>query len=657
MLSFCIFFTLLYNKNFHADYAGTIPLDAARLNSGKFKNTLLDRNGVLSLAPGCERFEKIDETVLWKMYAYRDHLYIGTGHNGKIIVLNPENLRQYTMELPSPEILSLRAEGNYLYAGTGPRGIIYRIDLTTQKSEVFSALEADYIWDLRIKDSVLYAAVGTGGKIFAIDLDSGKKEVFFSSSEDNIMRIDFFMDKLLAASSGRGYLYLIKDKSDFDILLDAGGKDIIDFHVMHNTFYAVTAGKKMITPAGVHKQKMQADQDSYFINEILTADQNGFISSLEQFKNISITSIHGYDDTLLITGSGLYGSVFSVNILTGKSDQKAVLENIKPVSLIKSGEKYFFLGSDSGSVFSLEMQYPESGTFTTDVIDAERRSKWGSVTWNNRINHAGLVSWSARTGNTRNTGTGWTDWIQCTEGWISNHPSRYIQLKCRIFSTNTLAPELTDIMLCYTQSARYAVIKNIFFDRNESLIKHHKLNLEPHDKIVHWHTENPDKKPVQYTLQSRNADVSRDWQTLAASLPFPFMVLDSHSLPDGFYEFGVICHESAARTPTVTNDFLVSRTYLIDNTPPEVTGFNCNPTDKKMRTKTISFNIKDELSIIFNVSYSIEPNMFIQIFPDDGVFDEKTESFTIVVPELSSYLILHTADFENNSRFFTLMIK
>ena len=115
---------------------------------GRFDGVSLSREGRLSLAPKVETIFTSDQPVIWSVAQAPDGtLYAATGHRGRVFRIDGSGRRSLLWTADQPEIFALAVDPKgVLYAGTSPDGKVYRIE--NGKATEYFAPKARYIWSL-----------------------------------------------------------------------------------------------------------------------------------------------------------------------------------------------------------------------------------------------------------------------------------------------------------------------------------------------------------------------------------------------------------------------------------------------------------------------------------------------------------------------------
>ncbi len=195
--------------------------------AGQFSGVSLGRDGRITLAPRAETLFASDQPIIWSVAQAPDGtLYAGTGHRGRVFRIDPSGKGTAIWTAQEPEVfaVALDAKG-VVYAATSPNGKIYRIE--NGKAEEYFAPGASYIWALAFgRDGALYAGTGNEGKVFRIS-GPGKGEVWYETGQAHATCLAFdTKGNLLAGSEPNGIIYRITAKEKGFVLYDANLPEI-----------------------------------------------------------------------------------------------------------------------------------------------------------------------------------------------------------------------------------------------------------------------------------------------------------------------------------------------------------------------------------------------------------------------------------------------
>jgi sugar lactone lactonase YvrE len=195
--------------------------------AGRFTALSLTRDGRLTLAPRMDTLLVSDQPVIWSVAAAPDGvIYAATGHRGRVFRIDKSGKAALYWTAGQPEVFALAVDAKgVLYAATSPDGAIYRVE--DGKATQLFAPKAKYIWSLVFApDGMLYAGTGDQGAIFRIE-PSGKGEVYYDTGQSHItcLALDG-QGRLLAGSEPNGIIYRVTAKNKAFVLYDSSLPEI-----------------------------------------------------------------------------------------------------------------------------------------------------------------------------------------------------------------------------------------------------------------------------------------------------------------------------------------------------------------------------------------------------------------------------------------------
>jgi len=248
---------------------------------GKFDGVSLSRDGLLSVSPKTDIFFNSGQPVIWSVVRGPEgSLYAATGHRGHVYRIDSKGASTLLWSADKPEVFALAVDPKgVVYAASSPDGKIYRIQ-NGQATEYFDP-KSKYIWALALApDGALYAGTGPDGKIFRIT-GAGKGEEYYGTGQANVTSL--LLDprgRLLAGTEPNGILFRITAKNKAFALYDSGLPEIRA--IMPNadgSIYAAGLG-------GALAKKVQAAQQS---------GQNAQQDSTPAVTTITVTADAGSD--------------------------------------------------------------------------------------------------------------------------------------------------------------------------------------------------------------------------------------------------------------------------------------------------------------------------------------------------------------------------
>jgi hypothetical protein len=422
-------------------------------DKGTAKGVALRSDGKMFLAPRFAEFADANLAYLLQIKAdSKGNLYAAGGSNAKVLRIDASGKSTNVLESSelAAQALAVDAAGN-LFVGTSPDGKVYKVTPAGQSS-VFFDPKTKYIWDLAVdKDGTLYVATGDTGKIFSVAPD-GKGQVFYSSEETHIRSLAFDANSNVlagtepsgrvlripkAAANRRAFVLYETSKKEITTLLEAANGDL----------YVAAVGEKTTTSVAPSRP-ITTDNSTVTSNFVISlgpgANQAGATAQAQPIPFTPLFTVNS-SSVYRIAADGSPEEVWSARddvvysmgllpggkLLLGTGNDGAVLElegNHVFSKLVKAtsrqvtsiatgpGGKLFLAAANPGKVFTLGPENESEGTYESQPFDAHIFSRWGrTVWWGENIgaaNNAGAsrVSIYARSGNTSDPDSNWSDW-------------------------------------------------------------------------------------------------------------------------------------------------------------------------------------------------------------------------------------------------------
>jgi len=353
---------------------------------GKFDGVSLGRDGRLSLAPKLDTLFTSEQPVIWSVAAAPDGaLYAATGHRGRIFRIEPNGTSKLLWTADRPEVFAIAVDkSGVLYAATSPDGKIYRIE-NSKATEYFDP-KTKYIWSLAIAaDGTLYAGTGDGGEVFRIT-GPGKGESYYSTGQGNVT--DLMIDqrgRLLAGTEPNGILYRIMAKDKAFALYDSNLPEIRAVSPNPDgSVYAVALGgsvAKKVQGAQLNAAGQTDTTPTVTTSVTVTADAGGDIKPApptpakpaENAATPAVTTTTAVTaDTTPVEKSAIYRINADNTVDTLWSSKE---ENVYDIVTGADGQLYF--GTDaSGRVYRLTPDRKLTLVAQTNESEATRLLQW-----------------------------------------------------------------------------------------------------------------------------------------------------------------------------------------------------------------------------------------------------------------------------------------
>jgi len=353
---------------------------------GKFDGVSLGRDGRLSLAPKLDTLFTSEQPVIWSVATAPDGaLYAATGHRGRIFRIEPNGTSKVLWTADRPEVFAITVDkAGVLYAATSPDGKIYRIE-NAKATEYFDP-KTKYIWSLAIAaDGTLYAGTGDGGEVFRIT-GPGRGEPYYGTGQGNVT--DLMIDqrgRLLAGTEPNGILYRITAKDKAFALYDSNLPEIRAVSPNPDgSVYAVALGgsvAKKVQGAQINQTGQSDTTPTVTTSVTVTADAGGDIKPApptppkppENTPTPAVTTTTAVTaDTTPVEKSAIYRINADNTVDTLWSSKE---ENVYDIVTGADGQLYF--GTDaSGRIYRLTPDRKLTLVAQTNESEATRLLQW-----------------------------------------------------------------------------------------------------------------------------------------------------------------------------------------------------------------------------------------------------------------------------------------
>jgi hypothetical protein len=240
---------------------------------GRFQGISLSREGRITLAPKIETVFSSDQPVIWSVAEAPDgSLYAATGNRGRVYRIDRSGKSTLLWTATEPEVFAIAVDrAGAVYAGTSPDGKVYRIE-NGNATEYF-APHARYIWSMAVApDGALYVGTGDQGKVFRV-AQAGQGEVYYDTGQMHItgLAVDS-QGRVLAGTEPNGILYRISAKDKAFVLYDANLPEIRAIVPMPDgTVYAAALGGSIARQAQAAAQTAQSSTSGSTVTATTTS--------------------------------------------------------------------------------------------------------------------------------------------------------------------------------------------------------------------------------------------------------------------------------------------------------------------------------------------------------------------------------------------------
>jgi len=400
-------------------------------------------------------------------------------------------------------------------------------------------------------------------------------------------------------------------------------------------------------------------------SEVYRIDKDGFPRKVWSHQQHIAYAI-GFDaEQRPLVGTGNKGLIYRLDSDLVYTE----LLNAPPtqVTALYSGQggRIYAATGNVGKVYQIGPGLEKEGSIESDVFDAGMFSYWGRLSFRGQVNGGGIAV-ATRTGNLDRPQNDWSPWsseITTPEGGrVASPPARFVQWKAVLrASSSGNSPELHWVDVAYLArnvAPEVQVVEitppNYRFPPQAQLVisTPTPISLPPIGKPARptpslssdsgaasmqyakgyvgarWLAMDDNGDPLSFTTEIRG-ETETEWKPLKEKLTDKHFSWDSAAYPDGEYRIRVIASDAPGNTPETTlRGELMSDPFIIDNTPPVITGLGATASGAKV---VIRWKAADALSNIVKTEYSVDGGEWTLVDPVTKLSDSKTEEYALTL--------------------------
>lgn len=676
----------------------------ASYDKAHLKGAVVSSEGALHLSRQLRPLANLDATHVWDVIEDgAGNLIVATGDDGKVFKVAPDGKASVLYTAEDSQVLCLaKAPDGAVYGGTGPNGQVVRIEADGKAKVVFRG-DGLYVWSLAVdgKGGAVYAGTGPRGAIYRIAPD-GKASVFYQTKQEHILCLALAADGTLYAGSDKaGLVYRIDGKGKGFVVFSAPQAEIRTLLVTPQAVYAGTSspssrrrpgsgssacvgggsslsgGGSSATSAGGDKpEKVRVSEgasvgggasssDSKDAERVVsaapapsapTSGENSVFriapdgTVREVFREHALVlSLHKYGDRLFV-GTGMDGQLFETNEATKERSEIARLDHGQVLALCRRKDGSIVVGTgDPGKLYVLQDKFVSRGTVTSEVLDAKLISKWGALRWQADTPAGTKVTVAVRSGNVAEPDETWSDWsaeqTDARRATIAAPAARFLQYRVTLTSDNPSAtPMLRDLTLRYVTTNQAPEVTSLEVPNLDAVTLDNPKKLH-----VKWGATDPNEDELTYDLYVRK-DGWQSWVLLEEDYEKKEYEWDTTTTPSGTYRVKVVASD---RRDNAEEDALtgerISEPFVVSHTPPDV---RVKVTAVDGGQAVVEATASDPLVRLTSASFAVNGKKWANVFPADGLFDSKEETFrfkTDVLKPGTYVLVLKVKDAAGNT--------
>jgi len=672
---------------------GTADYDKAQL-----RQAVVSTEGAVRLARRLTPVNGIDAAHVWDVVEdATENLFVATGDEGKIYKVTPAGDVSVAYAGPDSQVLCLALGGDgAIYAGTGPGGRIVRI-AADGATRVVCATPENYIWALVVAADGRTLFVGTGphGRVYKVTPDH-QAVVMFQARQEHILSLARGdNDVLFAGTDKDGLVYRIDAHGTARVLFQANQPEVRALAVADGAVYAGTAAparkrsggssngdgatafatdsepsaivqvaarrsiddtKPAATTASLSRDRDSDRGHAVSAPSVPTAGENsvyriapdGAFRELYRDKKL-VLGLHRSVDRVLVA-TGLDGQLIEVNEANRERTELARLDHGQVHKLLRRRDGSLVVATgDPGKLYTLSSGYTASGTILSEVLDAKLVSRFGAMSWHADLPAGTRLSVAFRSGPVADPDETWSDWsaeqTNPTNATAAAPAARYLQYRVSLSTDDPAAtPTLHRLTVRYATANQAPELTALDVPDLDAVPAR-----EPKRLTFKWKASDANEDELTYNVFVRKEGWA-DWILLDEGLTKPEYDWDTTTTPAGIYRVKVVaCDRPDNPESEALTAERISGPVAVAHEPPTVTAKVISIEGGK---GVIAAEATDSMVRLTAASYSIDGRKWESLFPEDGLFDSKKETFRFTTEALkpgTHVLMLRVRDAAGNA--------
>ena len=584
----------------------------------------------------------------------KDRVYVGTSPDGKVYRVAENGKAEVFYDPKAKYIWALvfDSKGN-LFVGTGDQGDIHRVT-PDGKGSVFVKSDEAHVRSLTVdRSDNLIAGTDPDGLVLRVS-PLGEPFVLYQMAKKEVTAV-------AVAPNGAIYAAGVGTKQPASAPppppAPAAAPPSVQAAGAPPTAPRPSAGPPatLSAPAAV---RVTGGSDVYRI------DADGNPEKVWDDSDEIVYSIAFDAKGLPLLGTGNEGYIYR---LDSDALYTAIL-NASPtqVTALRSGPggKVFAATGNVGKVYELGPDLERQGVIESDAFDAGVFSRWGRLSFQGEPG-GGKIEIVARSGNQGQPQKNWSAWsapIGVSHGERLNvPPARFVQWKATLTAGGGNPPWLNSISVAYLPKNVAPQVEQIditpenyrFPPPLAAALPNPTLNLPPLGTRsrrpspsstpsssapsmlftkgyagARWTAADSNGDQLIYKLEIRGTEET-EWKLLQDKVRQPYWSWDSTAFPDGRYRLRVTASDSVSNsTDEALSSHLESEAFLIDNSPPHITGLTATPGPRGL---VVRWKAADALSTIQKAEYSIDGAEWTVAPPMSGLSDSLDLEYNLTV--------------------------
>ena len=665
--------------------------------SSDFRGVRIDADGRLRLGPNLRRVAELPEGVVWAALSDgASGAYLSAGTEGRLFHYVAGQMKPLA-QVKGGIVFAMARLGEDLVVAPSGEGKLFRVT-PAGVVKPFADLDAKLVWALATDGSeVLAAGGGEKGAVLILAREGSSRKLAELPEETAFTCLaPDGQGGWYLGSHGRGLLLRytgVRTGDRLETLMATGFEEVRALAVANGQVYAgATSGLASRLTSG-HLERREgylAEPGTATRSAVIRLNLDRVPETLWQSSQSQIFALTVWNGQLLV-GTGNRSRLFAIPLADparGLNPFSALddLGTAQATAFLRVGSDLLVVGSNPAELHLLNEAQATEGTVESRILKGAPLADWGRGYLEADTPAGTSVTLQARTGFTETPDGTWSPWTPPLRSGErpALGPARFAQFRLKLASTrggatpavesvsfhwanrnlapvwegvDTLPPGVVvtrtappdDIGIERVPLAAQKLIPALAYSGSEK----HSFRRGAQAFLLKVSDPNGDQLQFHIRLLPETGAPME----LEAAWREKFFTFDTLVVPDGKYRLEV----TASDAPSQAFNGALTATwrtpaFTVDHTPPVISALAAVPEGDGIRVR---FQAKDETSLLKEAALSADGDEWLQLVPEDGLFDTREKAFNVLVPRdrvKGQRVLVRVVDAKNNEQTASVAI-
>ena len=628
----------------------------------------ISADGRVRLAPSLRKVAQLPEGVIWSAVSDgAGGAYFSAGTDGKLFHF-AGGLVKPLAQVKGGIVFAMARLGQDLIVAPTGEGKLLRVS-PGGAVKPFAEVEARIVWAMAVDgDTVLAAGGSEKGAVLVQAREGGSRRLAELADETAFTALaPDGQGGWYLGSHGRGLVLRYTRLGDrLETLMDTPFDEVRALAVVDGQLYV--GADNGLTPkfsTGQLERRegfLQADTATAARSAVIRIDRDRVPEVVWQSAQSQVYALTAWKGQLLV-GTGNRSRIFGLPLGKGRDgDAFSVVQELgtaQATAFLASGGDLLVVGSNPAEVHLMSDAQATDGVLESRILKGAPIADWGRAYVDSEAPTGTSVELQLRTGNTETPDSTWSPWTPPLRSGErpALPPARFAQFRLRLASTRGGATPVVETVAIHWAHRNLAPVWDgvevlppgvvLLRTAPQDDLGLERIPLEVQKLIPalgYMGSEKRSYRRGSQSFQFKVADPNGDTLQFAIHLvpeqgaPIllekawkeKFFSFDTLPVPDGRYRLEVTASDApTAPFNAVQTSLWRTPPFVVDHTPPVLSGLSATPEGEGVRVR---FTARDETSLLKDAALSADGDRWLQVVPEDRVFDQKEERFEVLVP-------------------------